>query len=92
MTEFRASDGQTLVNVCINTYGSLDFFYKLLLDNNIPDANYVPVTGQIFFYDETLVINQQINRTTILNNIKYATAITNSTAVYYVVKQGLPKL
>ncbi len=92
MSTFNAVDGSTLFDVCLNTYGSLDFFYKLLIDNNIPNANYTPKTGQAFNYDETLIVDEQTNRTTILSGIKYATEINNSTGVYYKTEEGLPKL
>ncbi|OPZ92402.1 MAG: hypothetical protein BWY74_01597 [Firmicutes bacterium ADurb.Bin419] len=92
MSIFYAVDGSTLFDVCLNTYGSLDFFYKLLIDNNIPNANYTPKTGQAFNYDETLIVDEQTNRTTTLSGIKYATAINNNTGVYYKTEEGLPKL
>lgn len=91
MTTFYAIDGSTLFDVCLNTYGTLDFFYKLLKDNNISNANYVPKTGQQFLYDETLIIDQQTSRTIILNNIKYATEINTNGSVYYKIKEGLPR-
>ena len=92
MSIFYAVDGSTLFVVCLNTYGSLDFFYKLLVDNNIPNANYTPKTGQPFNYDETLIVDEQTNRTITLGGIKYTTAINSSTGVYYKIKEGLPRL
>ena len=92
MSTFYAVDGSTLFDVCLNTYGSLDFFYKLLVDNNIPNANYTPKTGQPFNYDETLIVDEQTNRTITLSGIKYTTAINSSTGVYYKIKEGLPRL
>jgi hypothetical protein len=92
MSTFYAVDGSTLFDVCLNTYGSLDFFYKLLLDNNIPNANYTPKTGESFNYDETLIVEEQTSRTITLGGIKYATAINNSTGLYYKIKEGLPRL
>lgn len=54
--------GQSLEDVCLNTYGSLDYFIKLCLDNNIstPDSD-AEVAGKLFNYDDTLVINNFIN-------------------------------
>ena len=92
MSIFYAVDGSTLFDVCLNTYGSLDFFYKLLVDNNIPNANYTPKTGQPFNYDETLIVDEQTNRTITLSGIKYTTAINSSKGVYYKIKEGLPRL
>ena len=92
MSTFYAVDGSTLFDVCLNTYGSLDFFYKLLVDNNITNANYTPKTGQPFNYDETLIVDEQTNRTITLSGIKYTTAINSSTGVYYKIKEGLPRL
>lgn len=81
MKEFKAISNSTIYDVCMNTYGTLDYLVKLLVDNNINDINVNPTNGQIFLYDDTLVnkisnvnitSNQQINSN--LAPTKYATS------------------
>jgi hypothetical protein len=73
-TQYSAINGQTLSDICMNTYGSMNYYYKLLQDNSIDSADVLPVTGQIFQWDETLIIDTNIQKTISLNNIKFATA------------------
>lgn len=89
MREFYAISGQSLPDVCMNTYGSMDFFYKLLTDNNINNANFIPFTGQKFIWDETLIVNLTVQQTINRSNIKYATASSSNGNTFYVV-QGKP--
>jgi hypothetical protein len=91
MTIFNAVDGQSLCDVCVNTYGSMDYFYKLLTDNNIPNANYVPASGIPFNWDETLVVDFIVGQTITKNKIKYATAASGNGNVWFVVV-GAPVL
>jgi hypothetical protein len=62
----------------------MDFYYKLLQDNKIQDANQLPYSGQQFTYDDTLVVDTVVNRTTTLNNVKYATSFLTNGSTYYV--------
>lgn len=69
MQIFTAISNCTIYDVCLNTYGSLDFLTKLMTDNNFVSVNNYPANGQKFMFDETLVANQAIQKL----NIKYAT-------------------
>lgn len=75
MQQFSAVSDQSLYDVCLNTYGDLGFLYKLLQDNGVPSVKDDVVTGQIFLWDDSLVINQQINQAFAASGIKYATDI-----------------
>jgi hypothetical protein len=75
---FNAINGQSLLDVCLNTYGTTDLLYKLLQDNTIPNLNSTPVTGQQFVYDDSLVIDQGVNQYFNLTNTKYATDINTT--------------
>lgn len=70
MAEFKAVDMSTIYDVCLNTYGNLDYLVKLMVDNGHPGVNEYPVAGQIFVYDETLVYGLAMQKN---NNITYAT-------------------
>ena len=69
MQIFTAISNSTIYDVCLNTYGSLDFLVKLMTDNNYGSINNYPSNGQQFKFDETLVVNQGTKQL----NIKYAT-------------------
>jgi len=72
---FNAINGQNLLDVCLNTYGTTDLLYKLLQDNFIPNLDYTPITGQMFVYEDNLVIDQGINQFFSRGNTYYATDI-----------------
>ena len=81
MKEFIAISNSTIYDVCLNTYGAIDYLVKLLVDNNITDINTNPINGQKFLYDDTLVnkISNVNNSTNLIINsnlapIKYTTA------------------
>ena len=88
MLNYYAVYGQSLPDICLNTYGSMDYFYKLLQDSGIADANQVPYTGQLFVYDPTVIVDVSVNRTTTLNNIRYATANAGNGNTYYLTTGG----
>jgi hypothetical protein len=85
---YNGISGQSLADVCLNTYGSLDYFYKLLQDSGVENGDALVATGQSFTWDETLVIDAQVLRTTTLGNIRYATAFSGNGSTYYVVIGG----
>jgi len=74
MQQYSAINGQSIQDVCLSTYGSLDYIYKLIQDSGIPDLDYVVKTGDIFYYDLSLTVNNNINRTR-YGYIAYATLI-----------------
>ena len=73
MLQYKAVEGQNLLDVCLNTYGSLDFMIKLMQDNGIDNINTSPVSGQVFTWNETLTIDQLVNQISQNSNIIYAT-------------------
>lgn len=74
MRQFNAVYGSSLSDVCLNTYGSLDFYVKLLNDNGV-EPNQLPYSGQPFMWDETLVFNQTTQSLINANGIIYATLL-----------------
>ena len=70
--QFNCVNGSSFSDVCLNTYGSMDYYVKLLNDNNLePDD--VPFSGQAIMWDNSLVTDEGIQQQTIANNIIYAT-------------------
>lgn len=84
MTIYTAIAGQSIYDVCLQTYGSLDFLFKLLQDNSIAGLNADVLSGQKFTWDETLVVNQQINSAFAASGINYATSSSTLGSVFFV--------
>lgn len=75
MLEYKSINGQSLMDVCLSTYGNLDFMLKLIQDNDIPNINYRPTSGQIFLWNETVNIDETVNRVSHNGNIAYCTGV-----------------
>jgi hypothetical protein len=78
MQNFKCVAGSSFSDVCLNTYGSLDYYIKMCGDNGV-EPNDIPYSGQIIAWDDTLVVNQTIQRTTTNSNIIYATLYGSNT-------------
>jgi len=72
MKIFNCIDGQSFSDVCLNTYGTLDDYVKMLNDSNIL-PNDIPITAQPVVWDETLVQDQSVLQLTNGNGIIYST-------------------
>jgi hypothetical protein len=78
--QFTAVSNSTIYDVCLSTYGSLNYLAKLMDDNDHAGVDLYPTNGQIFLFDSNLV---QSPATTNINGgfsvnggqsaIKYAT-------------------
>lgn len=60
LLEINTQYGQSMYDLCLMTYGTLDRLVKLCDDNNIDNVNYLPRTGETLIYDDSLIVNQQI--------------------------------
>jgi hypothetical protein len=90
MSTYTGINGQSLMDVCLNTYGSLDYLYKLLQDSGVSNINQPVVSQQPFTWDSDLIVDQNVNRITSLQGVIYATAANGSDGTYYVVKGQAP--
>lgn len=77
MTNYSSLSGQSVLDVCMNTYGSFDLIVKLMMDSDFDNINAIPYGGQQFTYDETLVANQPVTSSANVNNTIYSTLQTN---------------
>ncbi|HWB93508.1 MAG TPA: hypothetical protein VG605_16725 [Puia sp.] len=75
LQKFEAVSGQSVYDVCLNCYGSLDLLYKLIQDNGLDSVNVSPHSRQVFIYDDALVIDQGVNQQFTQAGKKYATDI-----------------
>jgi hypothetical protein len=80
MQAYSAIDGQSLFDVCLNTYGDIGYLYKLLQDNQVLNTDEVVKSGDVFIWDDSLVQNQQLNAAYAASGINYATEIGASQA------------
>jgi len=71
---YIARSGQSLYDVCLQTYGSIDFIYKLITDNQIDNLNTYNLGRKQFIFDASLIADVSINQKNEDGNIFYATA------------------
>lgn len=51
MKTYTSTTGQSLYDICLMVYGTLDNFIKFCNDNNQTDMNAIPDAGTVFYYD-----------------------------------------
>lgn len=91
--QYSARNGQSIYDVCLNTYGSYDYLIKLLQDNSFPNLNTYPYTGQQFLYDDALVKDDSVFLTTTINNVLYSTRANGLSSVFYqIIENGGPAI
>lgn len=81
MKSFTAISGQSIQDICLNTYQSLDYLVKLMLDNNHPGINEYPPSGKKFNYDDTLVVDANLSASNNTKGTIYSTAMKNNGSV-----------
>ena len=86
MLVFSAVNGQALMDVMLNTYGSFDLAIKLLQDNGISNLDYDIVGGEQFEWDETLTADQSVNTINSNSNIVYSTSIIKNATLSTIVQ------
>ena len=53
--KFFSRTNQTIYDVCMQTYGSLDMLYKLIIDSNFSNLRTLPAPGQGFIFNANLI-------------------------------------
>lgn len=76
MTKFNTYNGQTYSDVALNTYGSLDYYVKLLNDNGLSPED-TPQSGGSVEWDTNIVRDQSVQTLITQNNIIFATMPTD---------------
>lgn len=88
---YYALNNQTLYDVCLVTYGSLDQLFKLMQDNGLGSINNYPAQGQAFVWDDTLVFNEQVMISNQAAGVQYATRASDvGNLLYNIQGNGLP--
>lgn len=89
---YNAVWGQSIYDICLQVYGSLDLLYKLIQDSGVDSVNDSPFSGQQYVYDDALATDQALINKNILSGIIYATEIGVNGSVYYIIKQKNPRI
>ncbi len=71
--EYKARAGQSVFDVCLNTYGTLDLTYRLLQDSGVEDIETAPTTGQVFTFNPALTVNPNVSRTKAATGVRFST-------------------
>lgn len=88
MQIYSAIAGQSIYDVCLQTYGTLDYLYKLMQDNNIAGVNISVLSGQQFVWDDSLVLDQQVNAAFAGTAKRYSTDVSPLGSVFYVINNN----
>jgi hypothetical protein len=92
LKNYKAVNGQSIFDVCLNTYGTLDRLIKQLVDSGAGQGvNNIPASGQVYVYDDELVEAQSVSQAYLLTNVRYATAKGTNGQTYYIIKQNQPQ-
>lgn len=75
MQQYNCQNGQSWYDVCLNTYGSLDYIGKLISDNG-GEINVQPTTDTIIFWDESIVKDSSILSLIKNNGYIYNTSVS----------------
>lgn len=76
MSTYSSKLNQSIYDVCLQTYGTLDMLVKLMTDNNISGLEDDFPAGTLFFFGETKTPGtklQNISKTNFQQNIIYST-------------------
>ncbi len=84
MQTYKAVSGQSIYDVCLQTYGSLDYLYKLMQDNGVQGLDDEIKSRQQFVWDDNLVLDQQQNVAFLDSGVLFATGVSSLGSVYYV--------
>lgn len=73
MSQFSVTQNQSIFDVCLQTYGSFDYLYKLINDNGIASIDTPLVSGQVIEWDENLITDKSLYQTLTAGNVRFET-------------------
>jgi len=75
MQQYNCQNGQSWYDVCLNTYGSLDYLGKLVSDNG-GELNVQPTTNTVIYWDRSLVKDSSLLSLIKNNGYVYNTGVS----------------
>ncbi len=75
MQQYNCQNGQSWYDVCLNTYGSLDYLGKLVSDNG-GELNIQPTTSTVIYWDQSLVKDSSLLSLIKNNGYVYNTGVS----------------
>lgn len=91
LKNYKAVNGQSIFDICLNTYGTLDRLIKQLVDSGAGQGvNDIPASGQVYVYDDDLIEAAAVNQAYLLTSTRYATINGTNGQTYYIINQNLP--
>lgn len=75
MQQYNCQNGQSWYDVCLNTYGSLDYLGKLVSDNG-GELNIQPTTNTVIYWDQSLVKDSSLLSLIKNNGYVYNTGVS----------------
>ncbi len=73
MATLQVRQGQSIYDICLQAYGTLNLIFKLIQDNLIESIDINPAPGTIIKYDESLIANTAISQQNNNTNTTYTT-------------------
>lgn len=73
ISEYTAQEGQSIYDVCANTYGDLNKLRKLITDNNIGSVNDQNLAKKVFKFDTSLIKDNLLFNVNNNSNVVYST-------------------
>lgn len=78
---YRVQPGQSVYDICLQVYGTLDYLVRLMVDNNINGTNANDLTGSLIKFDKRLMKRPASFIDNANKNVVYATNVyQNSTS------------
>jgi len=59
-TNYRTYSNQNMLDICLNTYGSLNLLGKFVKENNISNVLYNPNNNINFIFDDKLIVDRLV--------------------------------
>lgn len=72
---FKVISGQSVFDLLLNTYGTINLLGKLITDNNWTDLSTLTTTGQVIYYDDELIADYNLFDSIQQNNTKFRTGV-----------------
>jgi len=70
---FVSLTGQSIYDVCLQTYGTMELLVKLVLENNLVSTDAAIEAGKVFTFDKTKIKDTAIFSRNVIDGIIYAT-------------------